>query len=211
MSNVYYYLKTSIKELITEKYLLYVNLCSFITSSLAKWVLKITYNGFSFQLMVLKAHLTNVLFFFKKHTSFLFTQLLDITVVDFFYKPQHRFHVIYQCSSLLYNARYSITVPLEESDLMPTITHLFQSAGWFECEIWDLFGIYFIGHIQIHRLLTDYGFRSFPLRKDFPLSGYSELYYNNSKRRVGYYKVSIAQEFRNYLFLHPWREEKLIK
>ncbi len=132
-----------------------------------------------------------------------FTQLTDVTAVDY---PERaaRFEVIYQLLSVTKNRRMRLAVAVDEADIIPSAVPLFLSANWAEREIWDMFGIFFSGHPDMRRLLTDYGFEGHPLRKDFPLTGYVEVRYSEAERRVVYEPTSLVQEFRDFDFLSPW-------
>ena len=133
----------------------------------------------------------------------LFKLLVDITAVDTPADPQ-RFSVVYFLLSLRYNLRIRITLSTDEATPVPTATKLFSCANWLEREIWDMFGITFDGHPDMRRLLTDYGFEGHPLRKDFPLTGYTEVRYCPENRRVIYEPVTLTQAFRRFDFLSPW-------
>jgi NADH:ubiquinone oxidoreductase subunit C len=191
-------------DVLFARYSVYFGFSHYLKLNLAKWLLKISINIVGLELEVSKNYLVPLMFFLQAHTICVYNALLDITAIDFLTPTNRRFRVMYQLCSLHYNTRLTVMVYTNETDLLPTITELFRSAGWFECEIWDLFGIFFKGNLNLRRILTDYGFRHFPLRKDFPLSGYSEVYYNLAKKRVGYYRISVVQEYRNYLFTSPW-------
>ena len=132
-----------------------------------------------------------------------FRQLSDLTAVDY---PEQldRFEVVYQMLSISLNARLRIVTTVADGSIVPSATELFASANWAEREVWDMFGIFFSGHPDLRRLLTDYGFEGHPLRKDFPLTGYVEVRYNDTERRVVYEPVKLAQEFRDFDFLSPW-------
>lgn len=132
-----------------------------------------------------------------------FRQLSDLTAVDF---PErvNRFEVIYQLLSIALNARLRIVTSIADGDVVPSAIDLFASANWAEREVWDMFGIFFSGHTDLRRLLTDYGFEGHPLRKDFPLTGYAEVRYNDTERRVVYEPVKLTQEYRDFDFLSPW-------
>ena len=132
-----------------------------------------------------------------------FKQLSDLTAVD--YPDQaERFEVIYQMLSITLNARLRIITTVADGAILPTAIDLFASANWAEREVWDMFGIFFSGHPDLRRLLTDYGFEGHPLRKDFPLTGYVEVRYNDTERRVVYEPVKLTQEYRDFDFLSPW-------
>jgi NADH-quinone oxidoreductase subunit C len=117
---------------------------------------------------------------------------------------ENRFDVVYCLLSLTQNHRVRIKITASENTLVPSATSVFSSAGWWEREAWDLFGIYFSGHPDLRRILSDYGFEGHPLRKDFPLTGYVEVRYDDEQKRVVYEPVKLTQEFRNFDFLSPW-------
>ena len=132
-----------------------------------------------------------------------FKQLSDVTAVDYPERAQ-RVEVVYQMLSLALNARIRVLTSVEDGDIVPSVIDLFASANWAEREVWDMFGIFFSGHPDLRRLLTDYGFEGHPLRKDFPLTGYVEVRYNDTERRVVYEPVHLTQEYRDFDFLSPW-------
>ena len=137
-----------------------------------------------------------------------FKQLSDLTAVDYPERAQ-RFEVVYQMLSLALNARIRVLTSVEDGDIVPSAIDLFASANWAEREVWDMFGIFFSGHPDLRRLLTDYGFEGHPLRKDFPLTGYVEVRYNDTERRVVYEPVHLTQEYRDFDFLSPWEGMQL--
>lgn len=141
--------------------------------------------------------------FLKDDATCLFKQLTDICGVDYPAREQ-RFEVVYQLLSLKHNQRLRVKTRVEEGEAVPSVTRLYSTAGWFEREIFDLFGIPFHGHPDLRRILTDYGFAGHPLRKDFPLTGYVEVRYDSEQSRVVYEPVKLDQEFRNFDFLSPW-------
>jgi NADH-quinone oxidoreductase subunit C len=132
-----------------------------------------------------------------------FTVLCDICGVDYPDRPE-RFEVVYNLLSMSQNLRIRLKVATDEEMPVPSAVGVFSSAGWWERETWDLFGIYFSDHPDLRRLLTDYGFDGHPLRKDFPLTGYVELRYDEDQKRVVYEPVKLKQEFRSFDFLSPW-------
>ncbi|HXO00843.1 MAG TPA: NADH-quinone oxidoreductase subunit C [Stellaceae bacterium] len=132
-----------------------------------------------------------------------FTVLCDICGVDYPDRPL-RFEVVYNLLSMSHNLRIRLKVETDEESPVPSATGLFSAAGWWEREAWDLFGIYFSDHPDLRRILTDYGFDGHPLRKDFPLTGYVELRYDEDQKRVVYEPVKLKQEFRSFDFLSPW-------
>lgn len=156
-----------------------------------------------FVLNVALAELVGVLKALRDDTELAVTQLSDLTAVDFPERPE-RFDVVYQMLSVNNNMRLRIITRADEGDIVPSVIGLFRSADWAEREVWDMFGIYFSGHPDMRRLLTDYGFEGHPLRKDFPLTGYVEVRYSDTERRVVYEPVHLNQEYRDFDFLSPW-------
>ena len=130
-------------------------------------------------------------------------QLMDICGVDYPERPE-RFDVVYHLLSLKYNWRVRIKVQTDETSPVPTSVEVYSTAGWFERECWDLYGVAFSGNPDLRRILTDYGFEGHPLRKDFPLTGYVEVRYDDEQKRVVYEPVKLVQDFRNFDFLSPW-------
>ena len=132
-----------------------------------------------------------------------FTQLIDLTAVDY-PERKDRFDVVYQMLSMSNNMRLRIVATVSEGQTVPSVTGVFMAANWAEREVWDMFGIFFSGHPDLRRLLTDYGFEGHPLRKDFPLTGHVEVRYDDTQRRVINEPVHLVQEFRDFDFLSPW-------
>jgi NADH-quinone oxidoreductase subunit C len=152
---------------------------------------------------VKRESILRVLTFLRDDPRCLFQMLCDICGVDHPDRPE-RFDVVYNLLSLKHNQRIRLKVSTDEETAVPSATAIYSAAGWFEREAWDLFGIYFADHPDLRRLLTDYGFEGHPLRKDFPLTGYVELRYDEDQKRVVYEKVRLKQEFRSFDFLSPW-------
>ena len=132
-----------------------------------------------------------------------FTTLIDITAVDW-PEREDRFEVVYHFLSMTQNQRVRVKINVAEDEIIPAITDLHPSANWFEREVFDMYGIMFSGHPDLRRILTDYGFRGHPLRKDFPTTGYSEVRYDETSKRVVYEPVSLVQEYRQFDFMSPW-------
>lgn len=132
-----------------------------------------------------------------------FKLLMDIAGVDYPGRPE-RFEVVYNLLSLSLNQRVRVKVSTDEDHPVPSVVGVWNAAGWFEREAWDLYGIYFSGHPDLRRLLTDYGFEGHPLRKDFPLTGYVEVRWDDEQKRVVYEPVRLTQDFRTFDFLSPW-------
>jgi len=132
-----------------------------------------------------------------------FVQLVDIAGVDY-PAEEERFEVVYHLLSMQANLRIRVKVRTDEETPVPSIVGVFSTAGWFEREAWDMYGIFFAGNPDLRRILTDYGFEGHPLRKDFPLTGHVELRYDNAQKRVVYEPVKLKQDFRNFDNLSPW-------
>ena len=147
--------------------------------------------------------IAKLLVFLRDDVNCQFKQLMDICGVDYPERPQ-RFEVVYNLLSLVHNNRVTVKVMLEDNSSIPSVSKVFSSADWWEREIWDLFGIFFSGHPDLRRILTDYGFDGHPLRKDFPLTGYVEVRYDDAQKRVVYEPVKLTQEYRDFDFLSPW-------
>jgi NADH-quinone oxidoreductase subunit C len=138
-----------------------------------------------------------------------FSTLVDITAIDLPERAE-RFEVVYHLLSMYQNHRIRLKVAVREADMVPSITAVHPSANWFEREVFDMFGILFSGHPDLRRILTDYGFRGHPLRKDFPTTGYTEVRYDEAEKRVVYEPVSLVQEYRQFDFMSPWEGAEYI-
>ena len=147
--------------------------------------------------------------FLKSDPDCRFTTLVDITAVD---RPEAaaRFELVYHLLSMFTNQRIRIKTAVSEADMVPSIIGEHPSANWFEREVFDMFGILFSGHPDLRRILTDYGFRGHPLRKDFPTTGYTEVRYDEVQKRVVYEPVSLVQEYRQFDFMSPWEGAQYI-
>jgi len=139
----------------------------------------------------------------RDSTEFAFAQVMDICGVDWPGRPE-RFEVVYNLLSVTRNERLRVVLPVADGVAVPSVSSLWLNATWWEREIWDLFGIPFDGLQDHRRILTDYGFEGHPLRKDFPLTGYLEVRYDEDRKAVIYEPVKLTQEFRNFDFLSPW-------
>jgi NADH-quinone oxidoreductase subunit C len=154
-------------------------------------------------------HIVKVLTFLRDDARCQFKMFTDICGVDY-PDRERRFEVVYNLLSLRHNSRILVKVAVDESTIIPSAIEVFSAAGWFEREVWDMYGIPFGNHPDLRRILTDYGFDGNPLRKDFPLTGYVEVRYDLEKKRVVYEPVSLPQEFRNFDFLSPWEKAEYI-
>lgn len=148
-------------------------------------------------------HIEAVMKFLRDDDECAFTQLIDLCGVDYPQRPL-RFDVVYHLQSMTKNQRIRIKLQAGEETQVPSITGLFDVADWYEREAFDMYGILFSGHPDLRRLLTDYGFEGYPLRKDFPLSGHVEVRYDDDAKKVVHEPVSLVQEFRDFDFESPW-------
>jgi NADH/F420H2 dehydrogenase subunit C len=135
--------------------------------------------------------------FLKYHTAAEFTQISDITAVDYPTRDQ-RFEVVYNLLSVRHNSRIRVKTYADEASPVPSVTGLYDGANWYEREVYDMFGVFFIGHPDLRRIMTDYGFDGHPLRKDFPLTGYTEIRYDEEKKRIVVEPLELTQAFRNF-------------
>ena len=147
--------------------------------------------------------IVKVLTFLRDDVNCRFQQLMDLCGVDY-PEREKRFEVVYNMLSLTHNMRVRVKVETDEETPVPSVSGVFSAATWWEREAWDLFGIYFSDHPDLRRIMTDYGFDGHPLRKDFPLTGYVEVRYDDEQKRVVYEPVKLTQEFRTFDFLSPW-------
>ena len=158
---------------------------------------------------VAPANIAGFVDFLKSDPTCKFNSLIDITAVDYPGRAK-RFDVVYHFLSMYQNHRIRLRIQVREEDLVPSIIDVHPSANWFEREVFDMFGILFSGHPDLRRLLTDYGFRGYPLRKDFPTTGYTEVRYDEAQKRVVYEPVSLVQEYRQFDFMSPWEGAEYI-
>lgn len=150
-----------------------------------------------------KKKLKSLLSLLKNHSEFQYKELIDLYGVDYIFRKK-RFEIHYVLWSIQYNNRIRIKCYLDSEESLESITGLYSSANWLEREVWDMFGIYFMNHPDLRRILTDYGFEGFPLRKDFPVTGFLEMRYNENEKRIVYEPVELSQEYRLFHFLSPW-------
>jgi len=158
---------------------------------------------------VAPANITGLVEFLKTDAACRFSTLVDITAVDYPDRAK-RFDVVYHFLSMYQNQRIRLRVALRERDMVASITDIHPAANWFEREVFDMFGVIFSGHPDLRRILTDYGFRGYPLRKDFPTTGYTEVRYDEAEKRVVYEPVSLVQEYRQFDFMSPWEGAEYI-
>ncbi|WP_164657862.1 NADH-quinone oxidoreductase subunit C [Tropicibacter sp. Alg240-R139] len=158
---------------------------------------------------VTPSNIVGLVEFLKSDPTCKFSTLVDITGVDYPERAK-RFDVVYHFLSMYQNQRIRLRVSIREDDMVPSIIDVHPSANWFEREVFDMFGILFTGHPDLRRILTDYGFRGYPLRKDFPTTGYTEVRYDEAQKRVVYEPVSLVQEYRQFDFMSPWEGAEYI-
>lgn len=160
-------------------------------------------------LMVRADMVVRALTFLRDDANCQFKQLVDLCGVDYPEREQ-RFDVVYNLLSLRQNQRIRVKIHTDETTPVPSVTEVYSAAGWYEREAWDLYGILFSDHPDLRRIMTDYGFEGHPLRKDFPMTGYVELRYDEERKRVVYEPVSLVQDFRNFDFMSPWEGAEYI-
>ena len=154
--------------------------------------------------------LIDVVIFLKTNNETNFKQLIEITAADYPEKEK-RFKMIYLLLSHEFNQRILIDYEINENEIVKSLTSIFPSANWMEREVFDMYGINFTGHPDLRRILTDYNFEGYPLRKDFPLTGHNEVRYSEDKKKVIYEKVKLEQNYRNFDYESPWEGTKYIK
>ena len=157
-----------------------------------------------------KDDLIDVILFLKTNNDTKFRQLIDITVTDYPEKNQ-RFELIYLFLSHEFNQRLILKYTIAENEIIPSITSIFPGANWMEREVFDMYGVTFKDHPDLRRILTDYGFKGHPLRKDFPLTGFNEVRYSEKEKKVIYEPVKLEQNYRNFDFESPWEGTNYLK
>ena len=157
-----------------------------------------------------KEDLIDVVLFIKTNKDTKFRQLIDITVVDYPESPQ-RFKIVYLFLSHEFNQRMILSYNINEKEVISSLTSIFPSANWMEREVFDMYGVNFKDHPDLRRILTDYGFEGHPLRKDFPLTGHTEVRYNEDMKKVINEPVKLEQDYRNFDYESPWEGTKYIK
>lgn len=178
----------------------------FVAECLPKYVQKVQISlGDELEIMITPDGVIPVLAFLKDHHLAQFESLVDIAGVDVPTR-EFRFEVVYNLLSLRYNARIRVKTYTDELTPIDSACEVYKAADWYEREIWDMFGVYFANHPDLRRILTDYGFEGHPFRKDFPLSGYVEVRYDDEAKRVVVEPLELAQEFRKFDLVGPWEQ-----
>ena len=186
------------------------NLEKKINSELTTKINSSRINHEQLEIQIDKESLLDVVIFLKKNNSTKFRQLIDITAVDYI-GSENRFKMIYLFLSHEYNLRINIIFSINENEVVNSLTKIFPSANWMEREVFDMYGIKFNDHPDLRRILTDYGFSGHPLRKDFPITGHSEVRYSEEKKKVVYEPVKLEQNYRNFDYSSPWEGTEYIK
>ncbi|XP_060860937.1 NADH dehydrogenase [ubiquinone] iron-sulfur protein 3, mitochondrial [Metopolophium dirhodum] len=190
-------------ESVTEQYLGFGN---FVAECLPKYIQKIQISSKNeLELLIAPEGVLPVFHFLKNQTNCQFANLSDLCAVDV---PQrsNRFEIVYNLLSLRFNTRIRVKTYTDELTPIDSITSIYEAANWYEREIWDMFGVFFTNHPDLRRILTDYGFEGHPFRKDFPLSGYVEVRYDDEKKRVVVEPLEMSQEFRRFELSTPWEQ-----
>ena len=187
-----------------------INLEKKINSELTTKINSTKINHDQLEIQINKESLLDVIIFLKKNNSTKFRQLIDITAVDYI-GNENRFKMIYLFLSHEYNLRVNLTFNINENEIVNSLTKIFPSANWMEREVFDMYGIKFNDHPDLRRILTDYGFSGHPLRKDFPITGHSEVRYSEEKKKVIYEPVKLEQNYRNFDYSSPWEGTEYIK
>lgn len=162
-------------------------------------------SGFEIEIDITVKNFYPLMLFLNKHSLFLFTTLIDIICYD---KPglSHRFSLVYNLLSIKFNSRIRIILKQKENiSKMLSIVSLYRSASWSEREVFDFYGLFFFENTDLRRILNDYGFKGYPLRKDFPLTGYMDTFYDDNTKKISYRKLELNQEYRNFNFKSSWK------
>lgn len=175
----------------------------YIRDTLGESVLDVTVRLGELAVSIRRDDLLKVMKFLRDDANCQFLTLLDVCGVDY-PDDDERFEIVYHMLSMTHNNRIRVKLRTDEDTPVQSVTSLFSAANWWEREVWDMFGVAFTDHPDLRRILTDYGFEGHPLRKDFPLTGYVEVRYDDEQKRIVYEPVKLTQEFRSFDFLSPW-------
>ena len=174
-----------------------------INSELTTKIKKTEINHNQIYLEIEKEHIIDVTLFIKNNKDTKFRQLIDITVVDY-PEQSKRFKVVYLFLSHEFNQRIILSYAIAENEVIPSLTTIFPAANWMEREVFDMYGVSFKDHPDLRRIMTDYNFEGHPLRKDFPLTGHTEVRYDDVEKKVVYEPVKLTQEYRDFDYISPW-------
>jgi len=181
----------------------------YIGNAMSDAVFEVRIDREELMVRVQRSHLLELLKFLRDDSNCQFRYLVDIAGVDYPTEDE-RFEVVYNLLSVKQNQRVRVKVTTDEETPVPSASGLFSAANWYEREAWDLYGVLFSGHPDLRRILTDYGFEGHPMRKDFPLTGYVEVRYDDLQKRVVYEPVRLVQEFRSFDFMSPWEGARYV-
>ena len=181
-----------------------------INSELTSKIISSKINHNQIYISIEDSDLSEVILFLKTNSFTKFRQLIDITAVDY-PEREKRFKMVYLLLSHESNSRIVIDYNIKEGEIVPSLTSIYPSANWMEREVFDMYGIEFKNHPDLRRILTDYGFKGHPLRKDFPLTGHNEVRYSEDEKKVVYEPVKLEQNYRNFDYESPWEGTKYIK
>jgi NADH-quinone oxidoreductase subunit C len=196
-------LKKKVLNSVFFYYTVFNDLNLFYQTCLNQLFLNCRFNFFCIEFITNSMKILNLLLILRFSFFIKLNLLIDIVVRDFFYKKL-RFEITYLFLSIKLNLRCLISLFQKENTPILSILNFYKNANWFEREIWDLFGIFILNHLDLRRLLSDYNFNQFPLRKDFPLSGFFELYYNDTKKKIILTKISFLQDYRFFNLKNNW-------
>ena len=202
--------KLEIKAQLIDKMKNLIDLEKKINSELTTKINKTEIKHDQIYIEIDKEDLIDVVLFLKTNKDTKFRQLIDVTVVDYPEQTQ-RFKVIYLFLSHEFNQRIILSYFINENEVIPSLTSIFPAANWMEREVFDMYGVHFKDHPDLRRILTDYGFEGHPLRKDFPLTGHTEVRYNEDQKKVLNEPVKLEQNYRNFDYESPWEGTKYIK
>ena len=202
--------KLEIKVHLTDKMINLIDLEKKINSELTTKINKTEIKHDQIYIEIDKEDLIDVVLFLKTNKDTKFRQLIDVTVVDYPEQTQ-RFKVVYLFLSHEFNQRIILSYFINENEVIPSLTSIFPAANWMEREVFDMYGVHFKDHPDLRRILTDYGFEGHPLRKDFPLTGHTEVRYNEDQKKVVNEPVKLEQNYRNFDYESPWEGTKYIK
>lgn len=181
------------------------SLIHLLVTSIPKWVNKVEYTRTGEICIEIESEYVREFFtYLRDHSNLQVAVLIDVTAVDYPTREK-RFEVVYHLLSVAFNQRFRVKTSVGDGESLSSIQNIYRAAGWFEREVWDLFGIYFFDHTDLRRILTDYGFHGHPMRKDFPLTGFVQVYYDEEEKRVQMEPTEVSQDFRYFSFEDAWK------
>lgn len=183
--------------------------CNYLLACLNKYIKKININKDYLRLNIDPKYLTFFIKFLALHTYYRYNLLVDIACYDKLWNAK-RFELNYILLSLDYNSQLIISLDITQNDIVSSLSNIFNGSNWMEREIWDMYGIFFFGHNDLRRILTDYGFEGYPFRKDFPLNGYLEIRYDENKQYLIYEPIELMQNIRYFNFINPLLKKYII-